>query len=63
MKLALKREFFYKIGSEEEFFIGMNIPQKATLLTPESDLNGKKFASIMCACIAYVKDQGERCAD
>ena len=59
MKLALKREFFYKIGSEEEFFIGMNIPQKATLLTPESDLNGKEFAS----CIAYVRDQGERCVD
>ena len=44
----------------------MNIPQKAIFYTPESDLNGKEFASIICACMAHVRasrDQGERCAD
>ena len=52
--------FFFKIWG---VFIGMNIPRKSILYTPESDLNGKEFASIMCACMAHVKGQGERCAD
>ena len=59
-KIDSKGDFFLKF---EEFFIAKNIPQKAILYTPESDLNGKECASIMCACIAHVRDQGERCAD
>ena len=45
----------------------MNIPQKAILYTPESDLNEKEFASIICACMVCLvwasRDQAERCAD